>query len=180
MATTDTYSPKELKELLDELELKGLKIAKVESPSIVYDSIRKERLDEDTKKYRMIHKDVEVDESIIFTFETGRKIGIDFFSASHVFVSLFKVTYEMEDVSYKEGDITVSDIFPELIGKTIKDYFISTTKNYKEIRESDSWEDKGFNENQDEFITKLEFIFTDNTHASFECDIDYMLFSYDC
>ena len=178
MATTDTYSPKELKELLDELELKGLKIAKIESPSVVYDSIKKERLDEETKKYREIYKSAEVDETIIITFETGRKIGINFFSASHVFLTLFKVNYEMKDVSYKDGDITISNIFPELIGKTIKDYLIFTTNDYKEIRDADSWEDKGFNENQDEFITKLEFIFTDNSRIGFECDIDYMNFYY--
>ena len=180
MATTDTYSPKELREHLDELELKGLKIAKVESPSIVYDSTKRERLDTETRKYRLIHKDAEVDQTIIFTFDTGRKVGVDFFSASHVFLTLFKVTYEMDDVSYKEGDITISDIFPELIGKTIKDYLVFTTKDYKDIRDADSWEDKGFDEKQEEFITKLEFIFTDNTHIGFECDIDFTYFYYDC
>ena len=49
MATTSASSPAELKSLLDELELKGLKIAKIESPSVVYGSIKKERLDNKTK-----------------------------------------------------------------------------------------------------------------------------------
>ncbi len=179
MATTDTYSPTELKELLDELELKGLRITKVESPSVVYDSIKKERLDEETKEYREIYKSAEVDESIIFTFETGRKIGINFFSASHVFLTLFKVNYKMENVNYGDGDTTITDLFPDLVGKTIRDYLIFTTDNYKEIRDADSWEDKGFNEKQDKFITKLEFVFTDNSHIGFECDIDYMNFYYE-
>lgn len=180
MPTTSTYSPTELKELLDELELKGLKITKVESPSVVYDSIKKERWDKGTRKFRMFHKDAVVDRTIIITFGTGRKIGIDFFSASHVFLTLFKVTYKMEEVDYKDGDVTVADLFPELIGKTIKDYLVYTMDNPKELRESDSWEDAGFDENQSEFITRLEFIFTDNTHMGFECDIDYTKFFYEC
>lgn len=179
MATTSASSPAELKSLLDELELKGLKIAKIESPSVVYGSIKKERLDNETKEYETFYKSAEVDQSIIITFETGRKIGVDFFSASNVFLTLFKVSYTMKDVDYKDGDITVSNLFPELIGKTISDYIILKTDDINVIRDNGSWEDANFDENQKEYITKLKFIFTDNTSIGFECDIDFTNFSYE-
>ena len=85
----------------------------------------------------------------------------------------------MKDVDYKDGDITVSNLFPELIGKTISDYIILKTDDINVIRDNGSWEDANFDENQKEYITKLKFIFTDNTSIGFECDIDFTNFSYE-
>ena len=51
MVVYDTYLPAELEKILSNLKLNGRIITKIESPSYVFGSIKKDRLDIETGKY---------------------------------------------------------------------------------------------------------------------------------
>lgn len=175
--TMDTYSPTLLGKYLNELELKGLEIVKIESPSIVFDSKRIERFDDQTHDYKIAKKDVLIDKNVILTFNNGKKVGFDFPSASHVFIHLYEPDYEMNEVRYEKDKPSVSDIFPEVIGKTVADFKIYSTKDIMDLVYN--FHDDNFNEDQDEFITAFNLIFTDNSQVGFQCDMDYTIFHYE-
>ena len=175
--TFNTYSPTELGKILSNLNLVGSKITKIESPSIVFDSQKTERLDKDTQKYEIAKKDVMIDQNVILTFDNGKKIGFDFPSASHVFVYSYKSDYEMDNIRYRDNKPTVADIFPEVIDKTINNFKIHSTKNIDDL--GYDYQDDGFDENQEAFITGFNFILSDNSRIGFECDMDYTIFHYE-
>ena len=108
-----------------------------------------------------------------------KKIRVWLCSASHVVILPYKFDFKIKDVDYGTDDITVSDIFNEVVGKTIKSYEIHKTDKLDEIRHSLAWEDAGFDEKQEEFITGLDFIFTDESRLCFRNDIDFMKCFYE-
>ena len=175
----DTYSPKELEKLLSSLKLKGLKVMKIESGSNVFNSIKKERSYEGEKDYIPFYKDAEVDWDIILTFDNGKKVGFFFASSSHVKIINYTKNYELKDVDYQKNELNVAEMFPEIIGKTISDYKVFLVDSLEELGGGD-WEDAGFKDDQDEYITEFRLIFDDNSHIGFKCDIDFMLFHYMC
>lgn len=170
----DTYLPTELGKYLAKLDLKGLKIARIESPSVVYGAQKKEVLNVDERKFEIHSKDVMVDMETTLTFENGRKVGFSFDSASHVFIYEYEPDFKMDNVDYSPGSILVSDILSDVVGKTIADFEIHTTGDT-----AFDFEDAGFDENQDEYIKDFELIFTDNSRLGFMCDIDFMIVYYE-
>lgn len=168
------YTPKQLEEILKIYNLNDCTITRIDSPSYVYGSNKKEVYNEDNKKYELSYVDATLDLDMIITFAEKKKIGVWFCSASHVVILPYGFDFEIKDVDFKADDITVPDIFSEVVGKTIKGYEIHKTDKLDEIRDSLAWEDAGFDEKQEEFITGLDFIFTDESRLCFRNDIDFM------
>ena len=75
MANLDTYLPTELGKTLSDLKLQGRTIAEIESPSIVFGSIKKDKLDTETKDYETFYKDAEINLITLLTLDDGRHIG---------------------------------------------------------------------------------------------------------
>ena len=175
MATTlDTYLPTELGKYLTKLDLKGLKIAKIESPSVVYGAQKKEVLDVDERKFEIHSKDVTVDMETILAFKNGRKVGFCFTSASHVFICEYEPDFKKRKMEFNPGSISVSDILDDVVGKTIADFRIRTSDNT-----GDDFEDDDFDGNQGEYINAFELIFTDNSRLGFMCYLDFMTVYYE-
>lgn len=179
MASLDTYLPTELGKILSDLKLQGRTIAKIESPSIVFSSIKKDKLDTETKNYETFYKDAEIDLITLLTLDDGRRIGFDFSSASHVGVYVDPEINIEEEADYDKGDITVTDLFSNVVGKKIKDFHIQKVDSIDKLREGFGFEDGGFNENQESFITRFDIIFEKNDRICFENDIDYTVIHYD-
>ena len=179
MTGFSTYLPTELGKILAELKLQGRTISKIESPSIVFSSIKKGKLDEETKTYKTFYKDAEIDLITLLTLDDGRRIGFDFGSVSHVGVFVDPDIDVTEEADYSEGDTTVTDLFKNIIGKKIKDFHIHTTNDINELRKNFGYEDGGFDENQESFITQVDIVFEKNDRICFENDIDFTLVHYD-
>lgn len=177
MITMDTYSPKELEKLLSNLKLKGLKVTKIESGSHVFNAIKEEKAYDGEKDYSLFYKDAEIDWDIILTLDNGKKIGFFFASSSHVNITNYAKNYELKDVDYQKNELNVAKMFPEIIGKTISGYKIFSVDSLEELGDDD-WEDAGFKDDQDEYITEFRLIFDDGSHIGFKCYIDFMLFYY--
>ena len=152
------YTPKQLEGILKIYNLNDCTITRIESPSYVYGSNKNEVYNEENKEYELSYVDATLDLDVIITFAENKKIGVWFCSASHVVILPYKFDFKIKDVDYGTDDITVSDIFNEVVGKTIKSYEIHKTDKLDKIRESLAWEDAGFDEKQEEFITGLDFI----------------------
>ena len=149
MVVYDTYLPAELERILSNLKLEGRTITKIESPSYVFSSIKKDRLDAETGKYETWYKDAEVDMLTLLTLDDGRRIGFDFSSASRVSVHInpdFDIEKEAE---YKEGDVFVASIFSNIVGKKIKDFYVKKDDDVNKILKHGGFIDGGFNYNQD-------------------------------
>lgn len=178
MATTkDTYSPTILGTLLAMLNLYGLRVTKIESPSIVFDARETESLDKDEQKFEIFRKSATVDLETMLTFSNGRKVGFNFSSSSHVFIYEHDKDFDIyeERIYYKANEMTVSDFFSDIIGKTVADFRVHSA----EEDDPANFEDADFDENQDEYIIAFEMIFTDNSKLGFKCDLDFMLIYYE-
>jgi len=127
----------------------------------------------------LFYKDAEVDWDIILTFDNGKKVGFFFASSSHVKIINYTKNYELKDVDYQKNELNVTEMFPEIIGKTISDYKVFSVDSLEELGGGD-WEDAGFKDDQDEYITEFRLIFDDNSRIGFKCNIDFMLFHYMC
>ena len=173
------YTPKQLEGFLKIYNLNDCTITRIESPSYVYGSNKNEVYNEENKEYELSYVNATLDLDVIITFAENKKIGVWFCSASHVVILPYKFDFKIKDVDYGTDDITVSDIFTEVVGKTIKRYEIHKTDKLDEIRDSLAWEDAGFDEKQEEFITGLDFIFTDESRLCFRNDIDFMQCFYE-
>lgn len=172
--TMDTYLPTELGKYLAKLDLKGLKIAKIESPSVVYGAQKKEVLDIDEQKFEIHSENVTVDMETILTFKNGRKVGFSFTSASHVFIYEHEPDFKKRKMEFSPGSISVSDILSDVVGKTIANFRVRISDNT-----GDDFEDDGFNGSQDEYINAFELIFADNSRLGFMCYLDFMTVYYE-
>ena len=178
MVVYDTYLPAELEKILSNLKLNGRIITKIESPSYVFGSIKKDRLDIETGKYETWYKDAEIDMLTLLTLDDGRRIGFDFSSASHVSVHInpdFDIEKEAE---CKEGDVSVASIFSKIVGKKIKDFYVKKDDDVNKILKHGGFIDGGFNYNQDFFITHLGINLEDGGCLYFENNIDFTLVCY--
>ena len=157
MVVYDTYLPAELEKILSNLKLNGRIITKIESPSYVFGSIKKDRLDIETGKYETWYKDAEIDMLTLLTLDDGRRIGFDFSSASHVSVHInpdFDIEKEAE---CKEGDVSVASIFSNIVGKKIKDFYVKKDDDVNKILKHGGFIDGGFNYNQD-FLSRTSVL----------------------
>ena len=175
MVVYDTYLPAELERILYNLKLEGRIITKIESPSYVFSSIKKDRFDTETRKYETWYKDAEIDMLTLLTLDDGRCIGFDFSSASHVFIYInpdFDIEKEAE---YKDDDVSIACILSNIVGKKIKGFYVQKSGNMNKIFEYGGFIDGGFNYNQDSFITSLNINFEDDGCLYFENNIDFTL-----
>lgn len=175
MVVYDTYLPAELERILSNLKLEGRTITKIESPSYVFSSIKKDRFDTETRKYETWYKDAEIDMLTLLTLDDGRCIGFDFSSASHVFIYI-NPDFDMDKWTDREEDeVSVADLFLNIIGKKIKDFYIQKTDNVDKIFEGGGFIDGWFNEDQGSFILRLNINFEDGGCLYFENNIDFTL-----
>ena len=159
----DTYSPKELSEFLSELKLEGLKIEKIESQSHVYDSEKRLQTGFNGKKHEPYYIDANLDRDIVISFDDGRMVAFDFSSVSHVSIKKYSNGYKLETVqntlTQNSDPLWIQDVFPSIIGKTIKEYFVQTVNDPERFCH-DYW-DGGINEKQNEYIFEFGFSFSD-------------------
>ena len=175
MVVYDIYLPAELERILSNLKLEGRIITKIESPSYVFESMKKDGLDTETGKYETWYKDAEVDMLTLLTLDDGRCIGFDFSSASRVSIYI-NPDFDMDKWTDREEDeVSVADLFLNIIGKKIKDFYIQKTDNVDKIFEGGGFIDGGFNEDQGSFILRLNINFEDGGCLYFENNIDFTL-----
>ena len=178
MVVYDTYLPAELKKILSNLKLEGRTITKIESPSYVFGSIKKDRLDIETGKYETWYKDAEIDMLTLLTLDDGRRVGFDFSSASRVSIHI-NPDFDMEKhAEYKDDDVSVASILSNIVGKKIKGFYIQKTDNIDKVFESGGFIDGGFNEDQESFIMRFGINFEDGGCLYFENNIDFTLVCY--
>ena len=178
MVVYDTYLPAELERILSNLKLEGRTITKIESPSCVFSSIKKDRLDAETGKYETWYKDVEIDMLTLLTLDDGRRIGFDFSSASHVCIDINPDFDINKWTDREEDEISVADLFSDIIGKKIKGFYVQKSGNMNKILKHGGFIDGGFNYNQDFFITRLDINLEDGGCLYFENNIDFTLVCY--
>ena len=180
MDNFDTYSPTELGDYLSKLDLKGKTITKVESPSRITSSNKRERLKGETPgEYILTYNDAEIDRPVYLTFDDGRKIGICFCSVSHVFVNPDSGINIEKERDYEKNDVNVSELFKNVIGKKIKDFKIHTAKDIVKASPCFGYVDKDLPK-QESYIARLDFEFEDgHGRICFENEYDFTLFHYD-
>ena len=178
MVVYDIYLPAELEKILSNLKLEGRTITKIESPSYVFGSIKKDRLDTETGKYETWCKDAEIDMLTLITLDDGRCIGFDFSSASRVSMYINPDFDMKKEAEYKEDNASVESLFSNIVGKKIKGFHVQKDDNVDKIFEDGGFIDEGFNEDQESFILRLNINFEDGGCLYFENDIDFTLVCY--
>ena len=180
MDNFDTYSPTELGDYLSKLNLKGKTIAKIESPSRITSSNKRERLKGETPgEYILTYNDAEIDRPVYLTFDDGRKIGICFCSVSHVFIDPDSDINIEKERDYEKNNVNVSELFKNVIGKKIKDFKIHTAKDIVKASPCFGYIDKNLPK-QESYIARLDFEFEDgHDRICFENEYDFTLFHYD-
>lgn len=155
----DTYSPAEYKLFLDNLALKGRTITNIFDNNFVLDY------------YSERHR-VEMDGRFTFALDDGRTIGFMFERASHPSIDLLD-EWDLPGTIFKDGrpEWRNSEIFNELVGKKIKRVNVVSSKDVDDLL--DAYWDEDFDEHQEEFIVRLEFILNDGNILTIEPGIDW-------
>lgn len=164
MKKVDTYLPSELRDAMQNLHLEGRKIIAISSPSEMYFFDK----DNDPEKEDYAPEKVcaDIDDVTVLSLDDGRHIGVITLAGSHMSV----IDYEEKEVPRADDptEINVLMMFRFLVGKTIVNFNVKTTKDSSCF----FYVDKVFDMSQDEFIKGLEIIFDDKSRLSFEPDTD--------